>query len=316
MMFAQNKKTNSSQQQSMSSNNTLFLIGGTGALGQNVAKGLITAEGFDSCVALVRNSTSDASQALEALGWTVTETDFSDPGALTASLEGAKTVVSTVGGGDMVAIELAVVAAAKQAGATLFVPSQYGVDFRRFGTSFPFLAAKTQVLKAAEDANLATLSVFVGYFSDYIFGLLADTENAKARVVGTGSGKMSFTRRSDIGYVLAKALADPAFAAGGFLSMEGDNKTWMEALQILETHIGKKIEIEYVDPQEALKQEQELTKMGLEGNMGAFYGAFALHLLGEPARGNTGVDLSAEANSYGVKLETLDETLQSVYGSN
>ena len=137
--------------------------------------------------------------------------------------------------------------------------------------------------------------------------------DAKGRLIGDGGAKISFTRRSDIGYVLAKALVDPKLAKGGILSLQGDCKTWMEAIQMLEKIKGKRFELDFLDPQEALKQEQDLLQKGMAGDVGAFYGAFGLHLLGEPARGNTGCDLRAEAKSYGVKLESLEETLSKVY---
>ena len=47
----QKQRTMSSQ-----SNNTLFLVGGTGGLGSEVAKGRVTAEGFSSRKALVRSA--------------------------------------------------------------------------------------------------------------------------------------------------------------------------------------------------------------------------------------------------------------------
>jgi uncharacterized protein YbjT (DUF2867 family) len=159
------------------------------------------------------------------------------------------------------------------------------------------------------------LKVFTGFFSDANFSFFFDLEKATGSIVGDGSVKVSFTNRADIGTVLAKALSDEKYANGGFLSMEGDNKTFKEAIELLEQATGKKFTIETLDPQEALQQEQELLKVGLQGDMGAFYGSFKLHLLGEPARGNDGCDLSAEAESYGVKLETLEETLMSVYGA-
>jgi len=297
------------------SNNTLFLVGGTGGLGSEIAKGLVTAEGFDSRKALVRSAAK--AQHLDEMGWTVVEVDFQDPAALEAALVGAKTVVSTLGGGDMVTLEMATIQAAKKAaGAPLFVPSQFGVDYRRWNMSFPFLQGKKKVLETAKAEGLPALSVFCGYFSDFIFGFLADPDNGKARIVGDGSAKLSFTRRSDIGYVLAKALADPKFSNGGFLSMEGDNKSWKEGLEILEQVLGKKLDVEYIDANDALKQEQELLKKGLEGDMGSFYGSFGLHLLGEPARGSTGCDVSKDSNSYGIKLETLEETLQKIYSKH
>jgi len=298
-------------------NTTLVIVGGTGGLGQEVAKGLVAAKGFGARKALVRSLDSPKAKTLQEMGWELVQVeDFNDVDALEKALQDAKVVVSTVGGGDMVQLETATIKAAKRAGASLYVPSQFGVDSRRWGYQFPFLAGKKQVLDEADAVGLPTLKVFVGLFSDYIFNFLADPTNAKGRIVGDGSAKLSFTRRSDIGYVLAKALEDPALANGGYLSIQGDNKSWKEALEMLGKALGKTIEFEYVDPSDALKQEEEELEKGLKGDMGAFYSAFALHLLGEPARGNTGADVSAEAKSYGVKLETLENTLTKLYGGN
>lgn len=291
---------------------TLYLVGGTGGLGFEVAKGLVAAEGFAAKKALVRDVKKAA--PLKDLGWTVVKVESMD--AITKEdLVDAKVVVSTIGGGSMVALETAVIKAAKQAGASLFVPSQFGVDYRRWGTSFPFLAGKKQVLDVASQEGLATLCVFVGLFSDWIFDFLAKPVDGKVTIVGDGSAKVSFTRRSDIGFVLAKALVDPKYNQGGFLPMQGDCMSWKEALNKFALASGVSFETSTIDPQDALKEEQSLLKKGLAGDMGAFYGAFALHLLGEPARGNSGCDLSQEATNLGVKLETVDETLKDVYGS-
>ena len=152
------------------------------------------------------------------------------------------------------------------------------------------------------------------------FDFIADPVNGKARIIGDGTSKITFTRRSDIGKVLAKALADPdvmkdAVDGSATLCIEGEALQYKDAVGTLEKVMGKKFEIEYIDPADALKQEQELLAKSLEGDIGAFWGSFVLHLLGEPARGVNGCDNSEEAKSYGVSLETLGETLESIYGT-
>jgi NmrA-like family len=298
----------------MTTNNTLILAGGTGALGMKIAKGLATAEGFVEKKAIVRDVLMG--KKLQDMGWTLVPVeDFMDGAALEAAFVGAKVVVSTFGGADLVALEKATVTAAKKAGASLFVPSQFGVDCRRWPNRHPILSRKQEVLDAAKEADLPTLIVFVGYFSDYIFSFVADPVNGNARVIGDGSALTSFTLRSDIGYVLAKAIADPAYSQGGFLSISGETVSWKDALSYLETALGKKLDNEYIDPEAALEQENALIAKGFQGDMGALVGSFILHLIGEPARGATGSDVSAEAVSYGLSLETLKETAQKVYGA-
>ena len=156
------------------------------------------------------------------MGWMLVEVKAmmaNDAADLQAALAGAKTVVSAVSGNDMMPLEIAVVKAAKAAGATLFVPSQFGVDYRRWTGDFPFLAGKKAVIKAAKEADLPVLTVFTGYFSDWIMNFFCDMENPKVTWIGDGNAKISWTCRSDIGYVLAKGLADPKLAKGGTLSM-------------------------------------------------------------------------------------------------
>jgi NmrA-like family len=190
---------------------------------------------------------------------------------------------------------------------SLFPPSLVSI----FVATNPYIAKKRQVLAVAKEVGLPTLSVFTGFFSDYIFVLIADVPNGKTRIVGDGSAKSTFTRQSDIGKVLAKALADPdllknAVDNNAMLSIAAETLPCKEAIASLEKATGKKFQIEYLDPDEALKQEQDLFANSLKGDTN---GSFILLILGEPARGSTGSDVSAEAKNYGGRMETLSEVL-------
>jgi uncharacterized protein YbjT (DUF2867 family) len=297
---------------------SLILVGGTGGLGMEIAKGLVKCEAFTSFNAIVRDLAK--AKALEEMGWTLVEVpNYFDEAALETAMKGGKVVVSTFGGNDAVQLDIATVHAAKKVGIELFVPSRFGVDFRQWSRSNPFLTAKLQVTDLAKKVGLPTLCVANGYFSDIIFNSIADPANAKARIIGDGSAKTSFTRRSDIGEVIAKALNDPDLTKDAIdnettLLIEGETLAYKDAIATLERVMGKKFDIEYLDPTEALQQEKDLLAKGMEGDVGALWGSFALHLLGEPARGITGSDTSKESKSYGIQLETLSETLESVYG--
>jgi NmrA-like family len=305
----------------MTNNDALIIVGGTGGLGMEIAKGLISAEGYGSYKAIVRDAAK--AKALEDIGWTLVElSDYFDKSGLENAMVGAKTVVSTFGGGDLTKLEFATIEAAKNAGATLYVPSQFGVDHRQWDTSFPFIAAKLTPLEAAKKAGLPTLVVFTGAFTDVSMPFLFDLENNKATLVGdsNSTAQISFTRRSDIGKVLAKALSDDTLLPTGgdkdisFLSISSETMTFKEYIKVYERVTGKTLEIEYLDPADALVKEKELLAKGFEGDFVAFLGSFVLHLLGEPERGSTGLNLSAEAVSYGVKLETVEETFRSLNG--
>jgi uncharacterized protein YbjT (DUF2867 family) len=297
-----------------SNNNTLVLVGGTGGLGAEVAQGLVTSEGFDKRVALVRaTSSEEAIEKLRNLGWTIEKVDFDNADDLRSVLSGAKTVVSTLSGSDMVELEKKIIDGAKAVGASLFVPSQFGIDYRRWAGEFPFFQGKQAVLAYAKEVGLATLSVFVGFFSDIIFYFLTDVNKMEATLIDGGAATSSFTKRSDIGYVLAKALADPKYENGGYLSIQGDRMSWADALALVENAAGKKFTTTDIDGQEALAQERALLA---KGDLGSLYQAFTLHLLGDPARGSSGLDVSAEAVTYGVELEPLATTVQKTFGSS
>lgn len=140
-------------------------------------------------------------------------------------MSGAKVVVSTVDGIDMKDIEMNIVDACKSAGASLYVPIQLGADYHHGpnGCSRPFSVKQAVVKHVKEVGLVATLSVFVGGFSDSIPLFLSySNKNMSATFLGNGAAptKISFTKLSDSGFVLAEALADPRYGEGGYFSMQ------------------------------------------------------------------------------------------------
>ena len=124
---------------------SLTLVGGTGGLGIEIAKGLVKSKGFSAYKAIVRNA--EKGKVLQDMGWTLVQVpDYFDDAALEAALLGSKTVVSTFGGNDTVKLDIATARAAKKAGVELFVPSHFGIDYLRWSTTNPVLAPKCQVL--------------------------------------------------------------------------------------------------------------------------------------------------------------------------
>mmetsp|Transcript_481 Transcript_481/g.1101 ORF Transcript_481/g.1101 Transcript_481/m.1101 type:complete len:312 (-) Transcript_481:191-1126(-) len=297
---------------------SLAFIGATGKLGQEIAPGLKTAEGFDRFLAVVRpeSITKEPAKHLQELGYELVSCDVSDTEALEKVLQGCKVVVSTLSKGQLHKLETGIVDASKKAGVSLFVPSQFGVDLERFGASHPVYQAKVKVIEKAEQAGLPVLKVYTGFFSDIIFDVLADPWEGTARLVGdpADAPPVSFTRRSDVGYVLAKALADPAYSDGGVLAMAGTTCKWKEGLDLLASITGKEFEYTTISVEEAEKEQTRLIEEGEEElNLRKNWAAFSLHLLTVTGSGNHGVDTSAIAKNYGHEMEPLDVTLNDVY---
>jgi uncharacterized protein YbjT (DUF2867 family) len=70
---------------STTNSKSLILVGGTGGLGTEIAKGLVTAEGFDQKVALVQASAAEEKVVhLEKMGWTIRKVDFEDEDKITS----------------------------------------------------------------------------------------------------------------------------------------------------------------------------------------------------------------------------------------
>jgi nucleoside-diphosphate-sugar epimerase len=131
--------------------------------------------------------------------------------------------------------------------------------------------------------------VFVGAFSDMIFYFLADNTKMTATLIEDGQYRISLKRWSDIGYVLAKALTNPNYAKGGYLSTCGTTQTWKEALEMVEKAVGKSFEYNNLTAKEALQQENALLA---KGDMESFVGSLTMTFLENPARGRSGFDVS------------------------
>lgn len=154
-----------------------------------------------------------------------------------------------------------------------------------------------------------------GYFSDVVFELTGDPFNGESVLVESdNAAKISFTRRSDVGYVLAKALSDPTYNEGGTLAIAGETMTWKEALDVLASVMpDTTFELDKMSVEEGHAKVEELAEKGKQGDVWSAYKSFSLSLVVEPASGNTGADMSEGANSYDHKMETLEETLKEVY---
>lgn len=296
---------------------TLVLVGGTGQLGSEMADGLLQAQGFSAFVALVRASSSpEKIQLLKDRGWFVRTVDFNDSQAIQQALAGAHTVIATVRGDDMVAMQNTLVDAAKAAGVSLFVPSQFGIDPRRWEPGHPILDADINVLEHAKAVGMPTLVVSNGLFTDMIFGMFIDADSNKTTFIDGGKAKVSFTRRRDIGYVLAKALSDPQYANGGYLCLQAETMAWKDAVAVYEQVTGRMVTYEDITTKAAKQEETALLQQFFEnGDLAALGRSFGFHILRVPAAGFQGLDVSAESQTYDIRMEPIAETIQDVYMS-
>ena len=220
----------------------VVVAGASGKLGRLIIESLVAQSGVQ-VRALVRDKSKAESKALAALGAELFELDIASAseGARREALQGAFAVISAVQGGPDVIIhaQLALLQAAKAAGARRFIPSDYsyniftlpaGVnvnsDWRR---SFAELAARET------SETFEVVHVLQGIFADkYVMGFLGlfDAEKRALRYWGDGKALIDWTTWEDTARFTAAAATDDTavprhlFVAGDRMDALTFAKTW------------------------------------------------------------------------------------------
>lgn len=210
---------------------TVALAGATSGLGLTVLRHLV-ATNSHNIVLLSRGPQPSWS----AQGVTVRETDYTSHASLTSALEGVHTVVSLIGGSESALLnsQLALVAAAKEAGVKRFAPSEFalkggaydidlyagkakvwdavvasGMEYTRFscGVFMNLFATGTPKdvteVGAAEGAQSGEEEALAGMRPwNFVLNLKAGT----ADLPGDGRGKVIFTDTRDVARFVEKAL--------------------------------------------------------------------------------------------------------------
>jgi hypothetical protein len=108
---------------------------------------------------------------------------------------------------------------------------------------------------------------------------------------------------------VAKALANPKYNQGGFLSMCSETILYKEALAVIQDVYGITFDREDLTGEEAHQRELDLLA---KGDMESFMGAFLTHLLADPGyNGSTGFNVSEEADNHGHLMESFRASIES-----
>ncbi|GAA5940460.1 hypothetical protein JCM10213_007539 [Rhodosporidiobolus nylandii] len=214
-------------------------VAGAGNIGSFIVSSLL-AEGFTVTVL------SRSSEKAVPTGASLKVVEYASPKSLEKALNGVAVVVAAVT--DFGAQE-ALVRASKKVGVQLFVPSEFGNTSNRLSPAdHPALYGKTKIQQLLKEVALPALLVFNGPFTDTVFSpfLGFDFEARKVNIVGDGNTPISFTTRADVGRFLAHHLGTltsstlPSATSPAILRIEGDRKTFREAVALYEaTHSGK-----------------------------------------------------------------------------
>ncbi|TFY63178.1 hypothetical protein EVG20_g6419 [Dentipellis fragilis] len=229
---------------------TTFAVAGVGGLGIYIAEELLKlkAAGKAKHVVLLTRSTAGSQwQRFKNEGAEIFSVDYESNTSLVAALAGVDVVVSAI---TLMALDAqsALAIAAKEAGVSLFVPSEFGTQTHNLEDG-PMLP-KREAQEELQRLGLPYALFYAGSFTDTNFseswtGL--DPRSAHVLVGGDGDAPISWTSRQDIARYLAHVLttAAPDQLKGKIFRIEGERASLNEIYKQYAAKTGKKVDITY-----------------------------------------------------------------------
>lgn len=241
-----------------------LIVGATGVLGGEVCR--LLAERGDKVRALVRSRANPEKLVeLKKLGAELAEGDLKDAASLERACRGAGAVISTASStlsrqpGDSIQSvdlegQMRLVDAAKAAGAGRFV----FISFRNNpAIQYPLTKAKRAVEQRLHQSGLDYTVLQASYFMEVWLSpaLGFDYANAKARIYGAGTSKVSWISFADVAKFAAAVLVKPA-ARKTILEIGGPEAlSPLEVVKVFEQESGRKYTVEQV-PEDALRAQK------------------------------------------------------------
>ncbi|KIO26433.1 hypothetical protein M407DRAFT_235092 [Tulasnella calospora MUT 4182] len=192
---------------------SVAIAGATGDLGRRVVRRFLSPEYFPSQVAEVkfftRDASSAASQELIDLGVKAIETGIS-----AESFKNVDVFVSVQGEGTSLEERNAYVKAAGEAGVKVYIPTEFGIDYRKLPFEHPVWELKLAhdtYARSVSGGKLKVVSIYVGLFLDDTFpvgtALGLDTPGRVYTSVLSAETAVSFLSRDDIARGLAQLVS-------------------------------------------------------------------------------------------------------------
>ncbi|ETO77539.1 hypothetical protein F444_07273 [Phytophthora nicotianae P1976] len=230
---------------------TKFAIIGAGGVGGTVADELLKKGDAVSVAILTRDASKPELQAFKARGATLHQVSYEDEDAVKKALSGSEVAVSTVSPFNM-AVQKAIIPAAKAAGIQLFVPAEYGVRV----TEGPNVTKK-EVQDLLTQHQIPFTIFYTGLFAEFLpFFLGYHYDEGYINVVGKGETAFSITARTDVGRFVAHVLSTAPKSAleGAKIPFEAERLSPLQIRDLVEKKLNKKIEVRHVDYEENKKK--------------------------------------------------------------
>jgi len=158
--------------------------------------------------------------------------------------------------------------AAKRAGAKLYFPSEFGVDYKP--EIFPRLfGGKLAIAQYGRDAGLKVVEVKTGFFADWFINapvaLKIDSDTNVYTQYGTGDYPGAFSFLSDIGRAVASLAHREPGELPNVVRIQSDSLTANQVAAIYEKAKGVKLTVKNIPAEEVLRQAEEANSNGPPG---------------------------------------------------
>ncbi|KAK4053033.1 hypothetical protein OIV83_001767 [Microbotryomycetes sp. JL201] len=229
---------------------TNFVVVGTTGIAALVAQELAKRPGTKVKV-LSRSPDKKVENGLE-----VKQVDYNNASQLQDVLQGAQAVIAAVAGAALATpVQYQLADAAKAAGVSLFVPSEFGNRTHDLKEG-PLYHMKTKVQEHLKRIGLDFALFYNGPFPNDIYrsAIGFDFENRKVNIVGAGDHPVPQTTRHDTARFIAHVLTtqEPAALANQAFEFRGDVVTFNEAVKLWQaSHDNAPVEVTYTPISEA-----------------------------------------------------------------
>jgi len=232
----------------------ILVVGSTGYVGSAVTKKLAAAG--KPVTALVRDSSSEKSHALQAVGAKLARGDLKDRVSLEKALEGVDTVICTASstlsrreGDSLDTVDnkgvQTLIDVAERKGARRFIYVSFS---RNISDDFPLARFKRAAEKRLESSKLDYTILLPSYFADVWLtpAVGFDVAGGKVRIYGDGKARSSYVNVEDVARAVVACVDNPKASRKAIPVGGAKAYSQLEAVALVEKATGKKLEREHM----------------------------------------------------------------------